>query len=73
MYICNSDAIIALIKLFIIYFHCELHHVVEETETHVFALLRMVTIQALFPTFNRNGNNNMNDKILCGKHVQVKF
>ena len=23
MYICNSDAIIALIKLFIIYFHCE--------------------------------------------------
>ena len=38
MYICNSDAIIALIKLFIIYFHCELHHVVEETETHVFAL-----------------------------------
>ena len=46
MYICNSDAIIALIKLFIIYFHCELHHVVEETETLVFALLRMMTIQA---------------------------
>ena len=46
MYICNIDTIIALIKLFIIYFHREIHHVVEEAETHVFALLRMVTIQA---------------------------